>query len=86
VKNKTIQSAAGGARPLLYLVSGIVVVLTGLIGSSFGSVWSGQVYELFAGIQIMEYIEMYVPYFPFVPFLPIFTITLGAFLILKSKE
>ena len=86
MKNRTIQSAGSGARSLLYLASGIVVVLTGLIGGSFGSVWSGQVYELFAGIEIMEYIGMYVPYFPFVPFLPIFTITLGAFLILKSKE
>ena len=85
MKDKTIQSNAGGTRHLLYLVSGIVVVLTGLIGSSFGSVWSGQAYELFAGIELMEHIGMYVPYFPFVPFFPIFTITLGAFLILKSK-
>ena len=85
MKDKTIQSNAGGTRHLLYLVSGIVVVLTGLIGSSFGSVWSEQAYELFAGIELMEHIGMYVPYFPFVPFFPIFTIMLGAFLILKSK-
>ncbi len=67
------------------MVSGIAVVVIGLIGSSFGSGWSAQVLQFFAGVKIVELIDTYAPYFPFVPFYPIFLIMLGAFLIVKSR-
>ncbi len=85
-QDRTNQSTAQGLAQLLYLVSGIAVVIVGLLASSFGSAWSGQVYEFFAGIETMETITTYVPYFPFVPFFPIFLIILGAGLIVKSRQ
>lgn len=69
----------------LVLVPGIVMVLIGLAGIGFGSNWSAQAYELYAGIRIMEFIDTFMPYFPFVPFYPVALITFGAFLIVKSK-
>ena len=85
MQDKTIQSNAGGIRQLLLFVSGIVTVVIGLIGSSFGSAWSPQVYEFIFGIKIIESIDAFMPYFPFVPFYPIFIIMLGALLIVKSR-
>ncbi|HIG40682.1 MAG TPA: hypothetical protein EYQ14_09105 [Gammaproteobacteria bacterium] len=79
------QTTTGHTGRLLLLGSGVVAVIIGLTGSSFGSAWSPQVYELFAGIGVMQAIDIFMPYFPFVPFYPIFTISLGAFLIVKSK-
>jgi hypothetical protein len=82
---KTTQSNSGGIRNLLFLVSGIVVVAIGLMGSSFGSAWSPQVYDFLFGFDAIIYIDTFMPYFPFVPFYPIFAMILGAFLIVKSR-
>lgn len=76
---------AGGIRKLLLLVPGIVAVVIGLIGSSFGSAWSPQVYEFLFGFKVIESIDAFMPYFPFVPFYPLFIMMLGAFLIVKSR-
>jgi len=72
-------------RKLLFLVPGIVAVVIGLIGSSFGRAWSPQVYEFLFGFKIIESIDSFMPYFPLVPFYPLLTIVLGAFLIVKSR-
>ena len=85
-QQRTTQSSSRGIGQLFYLLSGITVVIVGLIGSSFGSTWSERVYELFDGIEIMQAIGMYVPYFPFVPFYPVFLIMSGAALIVKSRQ
>jgi len=85
MQDKTVQSNTGGIRQLLFLVSGIVAVVVGLTGSSFGSAWSPQVYEFFSGIEVMVFIDSFMPYFPLVPFYPIFIVMLGAFLIVKSR-
>ncbi len=85
MQDKTSQSSTGGLRQLLFLVSGIVAVLIGLIGSSFGRAWSPQVYEFLFGFKIIESIDSFMPYFPLVPFYPIFVMMLGAFLIVKSR-
>jgi hypothetical protein len=69
----------------LFMVSGIVAVVIGLIGISFGSGWSTHAFDFLAGIKIVELIDTYAPYFPFVPFYPMFLIMLGAFLIVKSR-
>ena len=86
MQDKTSQSSTGGMRQLLFLVSGIVAVLIGLIGSSFGRAWSPQVYEFLFGFKIIESIDSFMPYFPLVPFYPIFVMMLGAFLIVKSRS
>jgi len=85
MRDKTIQSNTVGIRRLLFLVLGIVAVVIGLIGSSFGSAWSPQVYEYLFGFQFVETIDSFMPYFPLVPFYPIFIIMLGAFLLVKSR-
>ncbi len=85
MQDKTNQSNTGGIRQLLFLVSGIVAVVIGLIGSSYGSAWSPQAYEFLFGFKIIESIDTFMPYFPFVPFYPIFILMLGAFLIVKSR-
>ncbi len=85
MQDKTIQSNTGGIRQLLFMVSGIVAVVAGLIGSSLGRVWSPQVYEFFAGFELMVFIDSFTPYFPGVPFYPLFIMILGAFLIVKSR-
>ena len=86
MQDTTAQANDKGIGQFLYLVPGTAVVIVGLIGSSFGSAWSEQVYEFFAGIETMQAIETYVPYFPFVPFFPIFLIMFGAGLIVKSRQ
>jgi len=85
MRDKTSQSNTGGIRNLLFLVSGIVAVAIGLMGSSFGAAWSPQVYDFLFGLNAIIYIDAFMPYFPFVPFYPIFTMMLGAFLIVKSR-
>ena len=86
MQDRTSQSSTGGLRQLLFLVSGIVAVLIGLIGSSFGRAWSPQVYEFLFGFKIIESIDSFMPYFPLVPFYPIFVMMLGTFLIVKSRS
>jgi len=83
---KTKQSNSGRTGKLPYLVSGIAAIIIGLIGSSFGSAWSPQVYELLFEFKVIESIDSFMPYFPFVPFYPIFIIMLGAFLIDRSRN
>ena len=80
------QSNRGTIRNMLLATSGIVAIVVGLIGSSFGSAWSPQVYDFLFNIETVEFIDTFMPYFPLVPFYPIFMIMLGSFLIVKSKE
>ncbi len=84
--DETSQTDTGGICRLLFLVSGTVAVVVGLIGSSFGSAWSPQVYEFLFGFKIVEFIDSFMPYFPLVPFYPIFIMMLGAYLIVKSRR
>jgi hypothetical protein len=86
MQDRTVQSNTGGTGKLFFLVSGIVAVVIGLIGSSFGRAWSPQIYEFLFGFRAVESIDSFMPYFPFVPFYPIFIIMLGAFLIVKSRR
>ena len=85
MRDKTTQANTGGLGKLLFLVSGIVAVAIGLIGSIFGSAWSPQVYEFLFGFRVIESIDAFMPYFPLVPFYPIFIMILGAFLVVKSS-
>ena len=85
MQDKTIQTKSVGIRRLLFMVSGIVAVAIGLIGSSFGAAWSPQVYEFLFGFEIIESIDSFMPYFPLVPFYPMFIMMLGACLIVKSR-
>ena len=85
MQDKTIQTNTSCIRKLLFLVPGIVAVVIGLIGSSFGSAWSPQVYEFLFDFKVIESIDTFMPYFPLVPFYPIFIMMLGAFLIAKSR-
>jgi hypothetical protein len=86
MQEKANQSNSGTVRNMLLSTSGTVAVVVGLIGSSFGSAWSPQVYEFLFNIEIVEFIDTFMPYFPLVPFYPIFMIMLGSFLIVKSKK
>ncbi len=86
MQDKTRLAKPGGIRQLLFLVSGVVAVIVGLIGCSFGRAWSPQVYEFLLGFKVIESIDTFMPYFPLVPFYPIFIIMLGAFLIVKSRD
>jgi sulfite exporter TauE/SafE len=85
MQDKTTRSGSGGVRKVLFLVAGILAVVFGLVGSSFGSAWSPQVYEFLFGFELVESIDAFMPYFPLVPFYPIFLMVLGAFLIVKSR-
>jgi hypothetical protein len=69
----------------MLLLFGVVAIAIGLIGSSFGSAWSPQVYEFLFGFNVINFIDSFMPYFPMVPFYPLFIMILGAFLIIKSK-
>ena len=80
-----MQSKTGRIQKLLFLVPGIVAVVIGLIGSSFGRAWSPQVYDFLFGFEIVESIYAFMPYFPLVPFSPMFIMMFGAFLIVQSK-
>ncbi len=82
---QTTQSSTPEIHRPQFLVSGILAVVVGLIGNSFGSAWSPQVYEFLDGFKIINFIDTFAPYFPGVPFYPIFIIMLGAFLIVKSR-
>jgi len=79
------RSSDGGSETFVFLVTGFAVIIVGLVGASFGSAWSPQVYEYLFGFGIVESIDAFMPYFPLVPFYPIFVIMLGAFLIVKSR-
>lgn len=85
MQDKTIQTNTGGIGRLLFLMSGIVALIVGLIASSFGRAWSPQVYDFLFNFQIIEYFDSFTPYFPGVPFYPLFIMILGAFLIVKSR-
>ena len=85
MQDKAINSNTGGVRQLLFLMSGILAIVVGLTGSSFGSAWSPQVYEFLFGFEVVVFIDSFMPYFPLVPFYPLFIMMLGAFLILKSR-
>jgi len=85
MQDKTKPTNTRSMRQILFLVAGIAAVVVGLIGSSFGSAWSPQVYEFLFGFQIIESVDSFMPYFPLVPFYPMFIMILGAFLIVKSR-
>jgi hypothetical protein len=85
MQDTTTQSNTGAIGKSLLSVAGIVAVVIGLIGSSFGSAWSPQAYEFLFGFEIVNSIDSFMPYFPLVPFYPIFIMILGAFLIVKSR-
>jgi membrane-bound ClpP family serine protease len=85
MQDRTFHSNTGGIRKLLFLVAGIVALVIGLIGSSFGRAWSPQVYEFLFGFKIVIFIDSFMPYFPLVPFYPMFIMVLGAYLIAKSR-
>ena len=85
MQDKTTQSNSSGIGKLLLLLFGVVAIAIGLIGSSFGSAWSPQVYEFLFGFKVINFIDSFMPYFPMVPFYPLFIMILGAFLIVKSK-
>jgi hypothetical protein len=85
VQDKTKQANTSRMRQIMFMMSGIVAVIVGLIGSSFGRAWSPQVYEFLFSFSVLKSIDTFMPYFPLVPFYPIFIIMLGAFLIVKSR-
>ena len=85
MQDRIIQANTGGVHQLLFLLSGVVAIVVGLIGAGFGSAWSPQVYNFFSGIEVMVFIDSFMPYFPLVPFYPIFIIMMGTFLIVKSR-
>ncbi len=85
MQDKTIQSDSSGIGKILLLLFGVVAIAIGLIGSSFGSAWSPQVYEFLFDFKVINFIDSFMPYFPMVPFYPLFIMILGAFLIVKSK-
>jgi hypothetical protein len=85
-KQAEAQSTTGGTGNLLFIVAGVVAVVIGLTGSSFGSAWSPQVYEFLFGFGIVESVDAFMPYFPLVPFYPIFIVMSGAFLIIRSRD
>lgn len=85
MQDKTTQSNNSGIARLILLLSGVVAIAIGLIGSSFGAAWSPQVYEFLFGFKVINFIDLFMPYFPMVPFYPLFIMILGALLIIKSK-
>ena len=85
MQDKTTQSNNSGITRLILLLSGVVAIAIGLIGSSFGAAWSPQVYEFLFGFKVINFIDIFMPYFPMVPFYPLFIMILGALLIIKSK-
>lgn len=84
-KESEAQSETGAKGNLLFLVVGVVAVVIGLTGSSFGSAWNPQVYEFLFGFSVVESLDTFMPYFPLVPFYPLFIIMTGALLITKSR-
>jgi hypothetical protein len=84
-KQSAAQEKSAGTGNLLFLASGVLVVVVGLIGSSFGSAWNPQVYEFLFGFGVVESLDAFMPYFPLVPFYPLFIIMSGAFLIIRSR-
>ena len=85
MQDKTTQSKSSGIARLILLLSGVVAIAIGLIGSSLGAAWSPQVYEFLFGFKVINFIDLFMPYFPMVPFYPQFIMILGAVLIIKSK-
>ena len=85
MQDKTTQSNNSGIARLILLLSGVVAIAIGLIGSSLGAAWSPQVYEFLFGFKVINFIDIFMPYFPMVPFYPLFIMILGALLIIKSK-
>ncbi len=85
MQDKTTQSNTAAIGRPLFLVSGIVAVIVGLIGSGIGAAWSPQVYEYLFGFNIIVFIDSFMPYFPLVPFYPIFIMMSGACLIVRSR-
>ncbi len=81
----TTRSNTGEPPNLLFRVSGVVTVFLGIIGCSIGRTWSPQVYEYLFEFKIVESLDAFTPYVPLVPFYPLFLMTLGAWLIVKSK-
>lgn len=86
MQDKSTPPYTSGIRQVLFLISGVVTVAVGLLGSSFARAWSPQVYEFLFGFKVIKSIDAFLPYFPLVPFYPIFIIMLGAFLIVKSRS
>jgi hypothetical protein len=86
MQDTTTQSNAGAIGKSLLFVAGVVAVVIGLIGSSFGSAWSPQVYEFLFRFEFINFIDSFMPYFPLVPFYPIFIMILGAVLMVKSRN
>ena len=83
---KTSESEKGGIRRLLLMLSGTLAIVIGLLGSSFGRVWSPQIYDYLFAFGIVESLDAFMPYFPLVPLYPLMLIMLGAILIVKSKS
>ncbi|MCZ6560680.1 MAG: hypothetical protein O6931_07300 [Gammaproteobacteria bacterium] len=79
------RSNADGGQNVLLLVPGVAAIGIGLVASSFGRAWSPQVYEYLFGFGIVEYLDSFTPYFPLVPFYPLLIMSLGAFLVVRSR-
>lgn len=86
MQSETKGSSKSEQGSFLYWISGVVLLVIGLLGSATGSVWSEPAFAFFADIAIAEAIGTYAPYFPFVPFYPVFLIMLGAYLIVRYRR
>ena len=84
-KQSAVQSSTDGHSTSLFLTVGFAALVVGLTGSSFGRVWSPQVYEFMYGFNVIEFVGPFIPYSPFVPFYPIFVMMLGAFLLKRGS-
>ncbi len=86
-KKKRLQRSKEQAPATLpsafrYLGGGIIAI--GLSAVTFGTPWRRFAEEALYGYPVTRIPELYLPYWPFEPFLPLFTIALGAWLIVRS--
>ncbi len=79
-----IKDPQSSTQPI-FVLTGSVTVLIGLIAVGTGLIWAKPTIELLTGHSVTAPLELYLPYWPFEPYLPILIIALGAFLTTKSK-
>lgn len=84
-RTTAMTAVAAGPNTMTMMTLGIAALAVGLVGTSFGTNWSPQVYDFLYGIRFIEYIEPFAPYSPLVPFYPMFLLMLGAFLLVRSR-
>ncbi len=82
---RVAKSSGESRAPLPIRMTGIAIVVVGLLASATGSYWQDPLTEFLTAPEWSANLVMWLPFWPFEPFLPLLIIGLGTLLVTMSR-